>query len=621
MEKEFLNKTIFGKFKLTNLIGKGSYSLVFSARNLIDKNMVAVKIQDKSQIFGNLEKEAYYLYTLKGIGIPKIISYGIYKKYNVLVEQLLGKSLQDLFINNTNSYINKIKRQKDIIISSIQVLERIEYIHSKLILHLDIKPDNFLFGESDSSLIYVIDFGFAQKYRSSRTGKHMAFRKLGYFNGNLKYSSVNTMKGVSPSRRDDLESLGYMIIYLYNQKLPWENLKFKSKDILAQKIYELKLNIKMENLCINMPEEMIFYMNYVKSLKFEQDPNYNYLRDLFQNLLKKISNNEKPHFSWIDRPLNLKDSDFLGKPFKKRRQSPFSRILNKIMNKSTLEAKLPKLQMTTNLKLKSFEKDINLTQRMKDVPKMFNNNNNNNSNNYNNNFNLEKDQINNNEKDENENLKENNINMINKRFEIKRKNIILRNQYHNLFNFDESNGVRHQTSFGLECDNIYNKRYINNNTTQINTTKIKVPIINNRLYSPTNLNHNYNDISDSQIPYNPSTSKNKSINYNFLITPYIANKTINIYSNNSNKINSNSNKKFISPQNQIKKILLVNHNSSNNIKRIAPKNNIPFNRNANNMNFGLNIYMNSEKKFKQPKLVSGNTYFEQNINYKRKFYK
>jgi len=396
-------------------------------------------------------------------------------------------------------------------------------------------------------------------------------------------------------------------------------LKFKSKDILAQKIYELKLNIKMENLCINMPEEMIFYMNYVKSLKFEQEPNYNYLRDLFQNLLKKISNNEKPHFSWIDRPLNLKDSDFLGKPFKKRRQSPFSRILNKIMNKSTLEAKLPKLQMTTNLKLKSLEKDINLTQRMKDVPTMFNNNNN--SNNYNNNFNLEKDQINNNEKDEDENLKKNNINMINKRFEIKRRNIILRNQYNNLFNIDESNGVRHQTSFGLECDNIYNKRYINNNTTQINTTKIKVPIINNRLYSPTNLNHNYNDISDNQIPYNPSTSKNKSINYNFLITPYIANKTINIYSNNSNKINSNSNKKFISPQNQIKKILLVNHNSSNNIKRIAPKNNIPFNRNANNMNFGLNIYMNSEKKFKQPKLVSGNTYFEQNINYKRKFYK
>ena len=601
MENEFINKTIFGKFKLINLIGKGSYSLVFSALNLIDKSMVAVKIQDKSQIFGNLEKEAYYLYILKGTGIPKIISYGIHKKYYILVEQLLGKSLQQLFISNTN--INKLKRKKDIIIASIQVLDRIEFIHSKLILHLDIKPDNFLIEKSDSSLIYVIDFGFAKKYRSSRTGKHITYSKKGYFNGNLKYSSVNTMKGVSPSRRDDLESLGYMIIYLYNQKLPWEDLPSKSRNELAHKIYELKKSIKIENLCLNMPEEMVIYMNYVKSLKFEQEPNYNYLRDLFQNLLKKIDRNVRPHFSWINRPLTGKDSDFLGKSYKKRRKSPFSKILNKFMNKSALDAKMPKLQLTNNLKLQSLEKgkeiemeiekekEKNLTQRMKDFPQMIINKRNSlyigNSD-----YNLEKDPINKNEVFGNENLNKNSIQIISKRLEIKKNNIILRNQYNNMLN--------------------------NYNTKFINTAKNRIPIIDNGNITPSNIQ--ISDISGNQNSFNPSTGNSqKSINYNFVINPYIANKTINIYSNNSSLANSSSKQQKIRPQNQIKKIIMSKHNSSNNMNKISPKNSFPFNRNASNMYFEITDYKNIEKKNNRPNLGNTNLYFENNITYKRKF--
>jgi len=603
MENEFFNKTIFGKFKLINLIGKGSYSLVFSAENLVDKSKVAVKIQDKSQIYGNLEKEAYYLYILKGTGIPKIISYGKYKKYYILVEQLLGKSLQQLFISNTNTNINSLKRKKDIIIASIQVLDRIEFIHSKLILHLDIKPDNFLIENPDSSLIYVIDFGFAKKYRSSRTGKHIAYSKKGYFNGNLKYSSVNTMKGVSPSRRDDLESLGYMIIYLYNQKLPWEDLPSKNRNTLAQKIYELKRSIKMENLCINMPEEMIIYMNYVKSLKFEQEPNYNYLKDLFQNLLKKIDRNVRPHFSWINRPLTEKDSDFLGKSYKKRRKSPFSKILNKFMNKSAIEAKMPKLQLTNNLKLQSLEKgkeiemeiekekEKNLTQRMKDFPQMIINKRNSlyigNSD-----YNLEKDPINKNAVFGNENLNKNSIQIISKRLEIKKNNIILRNQYNNILNN-------------------YNKKFIN-------TAKNRMPIIDNGIYSPSNIQ--ISDISGNQNSFNPSTGNSKkSINYNFVINPYIANKTINIYSNNSSLANSSSKQQKIRPQNQIKKIIMSKHNSSNNMNKISPKNSFPFNRNANNMYFEITDYKNSEKKNNRPILGNTNSYFENNITYKRKF--
>ena len=620
MEIEFLNKTLFGKYKLGNIIGKGSYSLVFSAQNLVDNNMVAVKIQEKSQIYGNLEKEAYYLYTLKGTGIPKIYSYGIYKKYYVLVEQLLGKSLEQLFNSDANRNINNIKRQKDIIIASIQVLDRIEFLHSKLILHLDIKPDNFLTGDPDSSLIYVIDFGFAKKYRSSRTGKHINYSKKGYFNGNLKYSSVNTMRGVSPSRREDLESLGYMIIYLYNKKLPWENLQSQDKNSLAQKIFELKKTIKMEHLCVNMPEEMIIYMNYVKSLKFEQEPNYNYLRELFQNLLKKFNLNERPHFSWINLPLYQKDSNSLSKSFKKRRQSPFTKILNKFMNKTYLEAKMPKMQLTSNLKLYSLEnikeketeteaeaekekdkdkekdKEKSLTQRKKDIPQMINNNN---INNVNNGCDLEKaPPIIMNTVNGNENAKTNNMNIINKKFEIQKNRVILRNQYNNKIN-------------------INNKKYIN--TVQINSAKNKSSIIGNGHYSSSNKNSN--DIADYQIPYNPSIRNNKNINYNFLITPFIANKTINLYSNNSNQINSGSSQQKTMPQNLFKKVAISQTNSSNNLNKISPIKSVPLNRNVNNMNFGFNNCNNFEKINKKSHLKNTNSYFENNITYKRKYLK
>jgi predicted Ser/Thr protein kinase len=102
MELEFLNKIIFGKFQIMKLIGKGAYSRIFSVKNLANNNIFAMKVQDKSEFYGNLENEAYILYQLKGLGIPKIISYGRYRKYKVLVMELLGKSIDQMFIENVN---------------------------------------------------------------------------------------------------------------------------------------------------------------------------------------------------------------------------------------------------------------------------------------------------------------------------------------------------------------------------------------------------------------------------------------------------------------------------------------------------------------------------------------
>ena len=306
----FVNTIIFQKYRIINKIGEGAYSNVYSAENIINKKLVALKIQDRKKFFDQLKNEAYYLVLLKGFGIPNLISYGHFKNYNILIEELLGNSLEILFKKNL-LHKNKNIILKDILIVGMQIIDRLNFIHSRNIIHLDIKPSNFLLGKYNKNIIYMIDFGFSKKFRSSRTGKHIKYFKAKNFTGNLKYSSVNTMIGISPSRRDDIESLGYMLIYLYNRELPWESLTFKSKDEISQKIYEKKKLITMEELCKDMPKEMLEFMKYTKSLKFEEEPNYNYLTNLLGVMLKKINKENDAIFSWVKNE-SFSKSDILS---------------------------------------------------------------------------------------------------------------------------------------------------------------------------------------------------------------------------------------------------------------------------------------------------------------------
>ena len=174
MNKEEKNssttKLIFGRYKLIRKLDEGTFGKVYLGLNVKAKEVVAIKMESKNNPLYFLETEAYYLYILKGIGIPKLISYGQNERYNILVETLLGKSLQRLFINN-----NRYLCLKDVSMIAIQIIERLKFIHSKYIIHRDIKPENFMFGYDDPFIIYLIDFGLSKKYRSSRTGKHVKF--------------------------------------------------------------------------------------------------------------------------------------------------------------------------------------------------------------------------------------------------------------------------------------------------------------------------------------------------------------------------------------------------------------------------------------------------------------
>ena len=272
------NKLIFKKFHVQKLIFNTHFTMVYEGINELNEEKVALKFEKIPGGHNLLESEAYFLYILKGFGIPKLISYGKYSMYNVLIEELLGKSLYGIWSENKNIDM-KIKLH-DICLIAIQCIDRLEYIHSKNIIHRDIKPFNFMIGKKSPDVIYLIDFGIAKKYRSSRTGKHIKYSNIKLINGSLRYMSINANKGYEQSRRDDFEALGYMLIFFAKNNLPWENIeKLKlAKKAKCQKVYTMKKTITPESLCEGLPDYFSKYLKYCRKLKFEQEPNYDYLR-------------------------------------------------------------------------------------------------------------------------------------------------------------------------------------------------------------------------------------------------------------------------------------------------------------------------------------------------------
>ena len=314
----------FGKYQIMKIISKSFFSTVYLGKCLKEKNKyVAIKVQKQNCIISELEREAYFQYYLRNIGIPKVISFGKTRKYNILVETLLGKTINKLFEINNNAE----SKMKDMCMAAIQIIDRIEFVHSKNIIHRDIKPDNFLVGNPDTSLIYIIDFGLCKKYRSSRTGKHIIFSKSKKCFGTLDYCSINSMKGLQMTRRDDMESIGYMLIHLIKGTLPWIILEESPFSEKYEKVYKIKANISNEELCKDLPIEMCKYMEYVKSLKYEEDPNYEYLRQLFFSILRKMNEKFDLHFSWSKEITVKKDYFSQMKPLRNFNKTPFSKLL------------------------------------------------------------------------------------------------------------------------------------------------------------------------------------------------------------------------------------------------------------------------------------------------------
>jgi len=178
------------------------------------------------------------------------------------------------------------------------MLSRIEYVQSRYILHRDIKPDNFVIGQgSKQHKVYVIDFGLAKKY-VSRDGKHIPYKEGKSLTGTARYASVNTHLGIEQARRDDLESLGYLMMYFLRGSLPWQNMRANNKKEKYQKIMEKKMGTPIEILCKGFPNEFATFLSYCRNLKFEDKPDYNYLRSLLKDLFVKSGYEMDYQYDW-----------------------------------------------------------------------------------------------------------------------------------------------------------------------------------------------------------------------------------------------------------------------------------------------------------------------------------
>ncbi|XP_033212905.1 casein kinase I-like isoform X2 [Belonocnema kinseyi] len=269
------------KFRLGRKIGSGSFGDIYLGTNISTGEEVAIKLECIKTRHPQLHIESkFYRMMQGGVGIPTIKWCGSEGDYNVMVMELLGPSLEDLF-----NFCSRRFTLKTVLLLADQLISRTDYIHSRNFIHRDIKPDNFLMGlGKKGNLVYIIDFGLAKKYRDGRNNKHIPYRENKNLTGTARYASVNTHLGIEQSRRDDLESLGYVLMYFNRGSLPWQGLKAATKRQKYERISEKKMSTAIEELCKSYPVEFTTYLRYCRQLRFEEKPDYSYLRHLFRTL-------------------------------------------------------------------------------------------------------------------------------------------------------------------------------------------------------------------------------------------------------------------------------------------------------------------------------------------------
>ena len=299
-EKEkdnLIDKILLSKYKLIKKLGKGSFGNVYLCKDITSNEFFAAKLQNKSNNINMLENEYKIMKNIIIDKIPSVKQYGSNNIYNILIMQLLGKSLEQIF----EQILHKEKMSLRCICNmALQIIDILEQIHNKNYIHRDIKPSNFLFGNDDTNnnILYLIDFGLAKKYREDNNSKHHEIKQGKKLIGTVRFASINAMEGISQSRRDDLESMGYMLIYFLKGRLPWQDFMIKNKEERYSKIKQRKKNIDIKELCSDCPDELAQYITYVKNIKYDEEPNYIYIKNLFHNILHKSGNKFDYFYDW-----------------------------------------------------------------------------------------------------------------------------------------------------------------------------------------------------------------------------------------------------------------------------------------------------------------------------------
>lgn len=285
-------------YRVGKKIGEGSFGVLFEGTNLLNNQQVAIKFEPRKSDAPQLRDEyRTYKILVGSVGIPSVYYFGHEGLHSILVIDLLGPSLEDLF-----DWCGRRFTLKTTVMVAKQMISRVQTIHEKSLIYRDIKPDNFLIGKPNTrtaNLVYVIDFGMAKQYRDPTTKQHIPYRERKSLSGTARYMSINTHLGREQSRRDDLEALGHVFMYFLRGSLPWQGLKAPTNKQKYEKIGEKKQTTSIKDLCAGFPAPLEQYLSYVRNLNFDATPDYDYLRDLFTQALKITGEVEDGEYDWM----------------------------------------------------------------------------------------------------------------------------------------------------------------------------------------------------------------------------------------------------------------------------------------------------------------------------------
>ena len=269
------------RYRTHKRLGAGSFGEIFVGSDVNTGLRVAMKFEKHGLRCPQLRHEYKVYRELQGCrGVCKVQYYGTHNNFNVMVLDLLGPSLEELFTKCGRRFSLKTTLKL-----ADQMLERCEALHGRHLIHRDVKPANFTMGDASSSpLVYCIDFGLSKRFRNPHTLQHIPHRVGKSLTGTPRYASISNHLGIEQSRRDDLEAVGYVLVYFAKGRLPWQGLKAKSAHKKYKLILDKKQELSIAQLCHGCPAQFAEYLSYCRSLKFDASPNVAYLRRLFRDL-------------------------------------------------------------------------------------------------------------------------------------------------------------------------------------------------------------------------------------------------------------------------------------------------------------------------------------------------